>query len=118
MHSLTNGKVMLSFTNLLLRYLKSPTTHGISLFFLGIAIAGLEYPDKPFFKIPNLTNLSISLSIFDFISSFTVKGLIKMGFYQSYLNVPACEVLDLFHHVSKTHLCISPISQRTQLFER
>ena len=70
---------MLSFTNLLLRYLKSPTTLGMSLFFLGIAIAGLEYPYKPFFNIPNLTSLSISLSIFDFMSSFTVKGLMKNG---------------------------------------
>ena len=51
----------------------------MSLFFLGIAIAGLEYPDKPFFSIPSLTNLSISLSILDFISSFTVKGLMKNG---------------------------------------
>ena len=80
---------MLSFTNLLLRYLKSPTTLGMLLFFLGIAIAGLEYSDKPFFNIPNFTSLSISLSILDFMYSFTVIGLIKMVFYQSYLNVPA-----------------------------
>ena len=29
------------------------STLGISLFFLGIAMAGLEYPDKPFFNIPS-----------------------------------------------------------------
>ena len=86
------------------------------LFFLGIAIARLEYPDKPFFNIPNLTSLSISLSILDFMSSFTVKGLIKMVFYQSYLNVPACEVLVLFHCIDKMHLCISPVDQKTSTF--
>ena len=51
------------------------------------------------------------------MSSFTVKGLIKMVFYMSYLNVPAYEVLVLFHRVDKMHLCISPVDQKTQLFE-
>ena len=89
----------------------------MSLFFLGIAIAGLEYPDKSFFNIPNLISLSISLSILHFISSFTVKGLMKMVFYQFHLNVPPCGLIILFHLLNKMHLCIFPRDQETQSFE-
>ena len=87
----------------------------MSPFFQGMAIAGLEYPDKPFFNIPSLTSLSIFLSILLFISSSTVTGLMKMVFYQSNLNVPAYVVLILFHLLNKMHLCIFPRDKKLNL---
>ena len=68
---------MLSWGNLVFKYLKSATTCGMSLFFLGIAIAGLEKPDNSFLRIPKIHSLFISLSIFAFISSFAENGLMK-----------------------------------------
>ena len=55
----------------------------MSLFLRGMGIAGLEYPDNAFFKIPRTVSFYISLSIFGLIFSFTEKGLMKKGFLSS-----------------------------------
>ena len=49
------------------------------LFLCRIEKAGELKPDRPFFKIPKVTNLDISLLIFAFMSSLTENGQMKNG---------------------------------------
>ena len=51
----------------------------MALFLWGIEKAGELKPDRPFFEIPKVTNLDISLLIFAFMSSLTEDGQMKNG---------------------------------------
>ena len=51
----------------------------MALFSHRIEKAGELKPDRPFFKIPKVTNLDISSLISAFLSSFTENGHMKNG---------------------------------------